>query len=99
MKKFWILHRSNVQVWQSLSGKLVLHEACDQQKIDMSRCDLLARLKDHKWKTASLEESGVDYMLLHLLLFDKCLINSFLEKQLQSVMSYCDRCSIRRNST
>ncbi len=64
VKKFWILHRSNVQVWQSLSGKLVLHEACDQQKIDMSRCDLLARLNDHKWKTASLEESGVDCMFV-----------------------------------
>ncbi len=48
-------------------GKLCLvnwyyMKPCDQQNIDMSRCDLVAALKDHKWKTASLQESGVDCM-------------------------------------
>lgn len=63
---------------------------CDQQKIDMSRCDLVAGLKDHKWKTAALQEHGV-------LLFVKCLIH-FFKKPLRSVTSYRDRCSVGRNS-
>ncbi len=38
---------------------------CDQRQIDMSQHDLMAELKEHTFKTAALQESGVDCVFLH----------------------------------
>ncbi len=73
---------------------------CDQWQIDTSQHDLLSELKEHKFKTAALQESGVDCMFLHFrCIIICCVLNLSLKKTLHSVTSYHDRCNMQNNFT
>ncbi len=55
---------------------------CDQQQIDTLQHDLLAELKEHTFKTAALQESGVDCKFLHFRCIIMYVLNfSFLKRR------------------
>ncbi len=59
---------------------------CDQQQIDTSQHDLVAEVKEHKFKTAVLQEYGVGCMFLRFYVFFIVEFKFFF-KNLQSMTS------------
>ncbi len=83
------------ELWPANSHHVI---PCDQRQIDTAQQDLVAELKEHKFKTAALQESGVDCVFLHFRGIIICyVLNLTFLKKLQSMTSYHDRCSMRGN--
>ncbi len=69
-EKFRILLCAKVQIGELWPANLHHVIPCDQQQIDTSQHDLVTKLKEHKFKTAAPQESGVDCKLEHF----RCII-------------------------